>query len=177
MWLTNQLCLKRPITKPDAVKDGRKTNSPDRKAATPMRMSSALNDKEQRQASRGNKDSGIWSRPVARLLGTKSRRRFTKLEKRSPAIAMLPARAPVVASRPSNGAAAVVRATETNAPRTVFEGPSNRRRSRNLKPPSIGCESRSPQTFFTRTGEPLAMLNNTSSFSISTICIDSGVST
>jgi hypothetical protein len=41
-------------------------------------------------SSSGTRASGIWSRPVARLLGAVPKRRLTKLEAASPSIAPAP---------------------------------------------------------------------------------------
>jgi quercetin dioxygenase-like cupin family protein len=43
-------------------------------------MSVCVSGSQPMQGSRGSSDSGIWSRPVARLLGGRLKRRFTKLE-------------------------------------------------------------------------------------------------
>src|SRR5215472_14738164 len=50
-------------------------------------MSAAVKASSSRHASNGNNASGIWSRPLARLLVGMPNRRLQKLEKRSPAIA------------------------------------------------------------------------------------------
>src|SRR5664280_2024457 len=59
--------------------------------------------------------------PSSQALGGKFRRRFTKLENKSPAIAALAAMAPIVGSRPIRGAPAVVMRIEVRMPRMVFE--------------------------------------------------------
>ena len=85
---------------------------------------------------------------------------------------MPPARAPITGSRPNNGAATVVNTTEAEAPRIVFDGPNIRRPSMNRAPASIGCENRSRNPLFIKTGVPLAMLSSTISFAIRTGCIN-----
>src|SRR5271155_2594496 len=68
-------------------------------------MSAAVNANRSRQASRGRSDSGIWSRPLARLLDGRLRRRLQKLEKRSPAIAKLPTKRPIFQPEADEGRA------------------------------------------------------------------------
>src|SRR5664280_3325418 len=108
------------------------------------------------QARSGNSDSGIWSRPTALLLGCKPRRRFRKLENRSPAIAMVDTTKPSFNVRPSSDAQADVTKIETRIPRTVFEVPKSGRPSTNLMFPSRGHEQYSPRTFLATTGAPFA---------------------
>jgi hypothetical protein len=143
---------------------------PTKKIEAQVKISSIVSGKIDRQTSRGNKHSGIWSRPVTRLLGAKLKRRFIKLENKSPAIAILPMRVPVTAAKPSKGATAVVNATETSTPRLVFAGPNSGRRSKNKRSPTIGCENRLPKAFFARTGAPFAMVNKTINFVSKTSC-------
>src|SRR5450756_648316 len=122
-------------------------------------MSRAVNVNTWPQASSGNRDSGIWSRPTARLLGCKPRRRFKKLERRSPAIAVVATTKPIFNVRPSSGAQADVMKIETRIPRTVFEAPKSGRPSTNLMFPSRGHEQEVPKIFLATTGEPFAMVS------------------
>jgi hypothetical protein len=101
-------------------------------------ISAAVSASKLRQASNGNNDSGTWSRPLARLLDGRPSRRLQKLEKRSPAIAKLPTRSPVVQPRPMSGAPAVVATTASTTPRIVFERPNTGRPSANVRLPSSG---------------------------------------
>jgi hypothetical protein len=94
--------------------------------------------------------------PSAWLLGGKFRRRFTKLENKSPAIAAPATIAPIVRSRPISGALAVVMRTEIKIPRMVFDGPNNGRPSKNMVPASSGKEKRGPKIFFATIGVPFA---------------------
>ena len=66
------------------------------------------------------------------------KRRFRKLEKRSPAIAALPTTAPIFHSNPTIGAHADVTRIDSTTPRIVFDGPSRCRPSRYLIPKSSG---------------------------------------
>ena len=78
------------------------------------------------------------ARPVARLLAGRRKRRFRKLEKRSPAIAALPTTAPIFHSNPTIGAHADVTKIDNTTPRIVFYGPSKCRPSKYLTPQSRG---------------------------------------
>ena len=77
-----------------------------------------------RQTRSGNKDSGIWSSPLALLLIGNCIRRFKKLEKRSPDIAAPPISAPILYPSPTNRAPIAVTSTERSTPRTVFDAPN-----------------------------------------------------
>jgi hypothetical protein len=74
------------------------------------------------------------------LLGGKSRRRFKKLENRSPAIAVVATAKPIFNVRSSSGAQIDVMTIETKMPRMVFEAPNSGRPSTNLVFPSRGHE-------------------------------------
>ena len=93
---------------------------------------------------------------AARLLGAQRKRRFRKLEKRSPAIAALPITKPICQSKPRIGAARDVASIANKAPRMVFDLPNIGCPSNNLTPPSIGWLKRWPKSLLTITGVPFA---------------------
>jgi hypothetical protein len=142
-----------------------------KKTPTPSAMSGIVNESASRHASIGNRDSGNLSSPRARLLDGKFRRRFTKLENKSPAIAAPATIAPIVRSRPISGAIAVVIRTEIKIPRMVFDGPSHGRPSKNMVPASSGKEQRGPKIFFATIGVPLASVAKTNNCRICRSCI------
>jgi hypothetical protein len=136
-------------------------------------ISNALNERALRQARSGNRDSGTWSSPIALLLAVSLRRRFKKLEKRSPAIAALPTSAPILNPRPTKYALTMVSRTERRIPRMVFDAPNKGSPSLHLAPLSRGRENRSPKIFFATTGVPFASIIRNSSRVITQSCIPS----
>ena len=134
-------------------------------------VSKAVSEKGRRHASSGNSDSGTWSNPIALLLGGSFIRRFKKLEKRSPAIAVLPTIAPVLHPRPDKYAPITVAKTERRIPRIVFDAPNKGCPSRHMTSPSRGRENRLPKTFFATTGIALASTTSNSSRVITQSCI------
>src|SRR5579863_4628548 len=123
--------------------------------------STMVNERALRHASIGKSDSGTWSSPIAWLLGGKLRRRFTKLENKSPAMAAAAAIAPMLAGSPISGAQAVVTRIDASTPRTVFDGPNRGRPSASVMPPSTGQEKRDAKIFLAASGVPLASADNT----------------
>ena len=103
-------------------------------------MSTAVNERGSWQASSGNSDSGIWSRPIAWPLDWKPSRRFKKLESKSPAIAVVATSKQILNVKPISGAQADVMKIETRIPRMVFEVPNSGRPSMNLMFASSGHE-------------------------------------
>ena len=136
-----------------------RTTSPPKNTPTQMAMSKTDNDSAPRQTRAGKSDSGIWSSPVARLLGRRFKRRFTKLERRSPAIAAPPIATPMFQPSPSSGADAAVRTSESTIPRMVLDLPNSGLPSTSSTPPSSGYANRCPKSLAAITGVPFAMAN------------------
>ena len=97
------------------------------------------------------------------LLEARCSLRFTKLEKRSPAMAKVAIRAPASHPSPINAAQMDVAKTETTMPRMVFEGPNIGWPSTKSPPPSSGRANATPRSFLATTVVPLATASKISS--------------
>lgn len=86
----------------------------------------------------GSRLSRTWSRPGAWPPEASPSRRLMKLVRLSPSNAPRENTSPVVESRPSIHAQAIVIGIEKRKPRQVFEGPKRGRPSRNRNPQSNG---------------------------------------
>src|SRR5450631_726977 len=148
-----------------------KMSSPIKNKPTPSTTSAAVSDSAARHASSGSGDSGTWSSPSAWLLGGKSKRRFTKLEHRSSTMAAAAAIAPMLKSRLSSGALAVVTETDNMIPRMVFDGPNRGLPWKSVRPASNGRAKDCPKIFLATTGVPLASVNKTIACTIGKRCI------
>jgi len=145
-----------------------------KKSATTTTISRTVNPSIGWQANTGNRDSGIWSRPIAWLLEGSFILRFKKLEKRSPVMAIIATTTPIFHSSPINGANAVVNMIENKIPRIVFEDPKRGCRSKKMTPPSRDWAKSLPDSFFTITGIPFATVSRTSSCRINIGCMADG---
>lgn len=92
--------------------------SPAKNTKVITKTSSQLRPKLLLQMALGNRLSGIWSIPVARALGGRPSRRLTKLDKRSPIIAVPPTTKPM--SQPLNSSRDYGRPNRTDHPTHSF---------------------------------------------------------
>ena len=97
--------------------------------------------------------------------------RFTKLEKRSPAMAKVATRVPTSHPSPISTAQMDVANTDTTMPRMVFEGPNMGWPSTKRAPPSSGRANAAPRSFLAPTAVPLATTSRISSCSNKEPCI------
>ena len=105
------------------------------------------------------------------LLEARRSLRFTKLEKRSPAMAKVAIKAPASPPRPISAAQMDVADTDTTIPRMVFEGPNMGCPSTKRAPPSSGRANATPRSFLATTAIPLATTSKISSCSNKEPCI------
>ena len=82
------------------------------------------------------------------LLEARCSLRFTKLEKRSPAMAKVAIRVPTSHQSPISAAQMDVANTDTTMPRMVFEGPNIGWPSTKRAPPSSGRANATPRSFW-----------------------------
>ena len=105
------------------------------------------------------------------LLEARCSLRFTKLEKRSPAMAKVATRVPIPHPRPINSAQMEVAKTDSTMPRMVFEGPNMGWPSTKRAPPSSGRAKATPRSFLAATAVPLATTSRISNCSSKEPCI------
>src|SRR6476620_3372942 len=98
--------------------------------------------------------------------------RFTKLEKRSPAMAKVATRVPTSHPSPISAAQMDVANTDTTMPRMVFDGPKMGSPSKKRAPPSSGRPNAVPSSFLATTAVPLATTSRISSCSNNEPCIN-----
>ena len=110
------------------------------------------------------------------LLEARCSLRFTKLEKRSPAMAKVATRAPTSHPSPISAAQMDVANTDTTMPRMVFEGPNMGWPSTKRASPSSGRANVTPRSFLATTAVPLATTSRISSCSNKEACITAPLS-
>ena len=101
--------------------------------------------------------------PGRPAVGARPSRRFTKLDSKSPAMAVVATNSPIPNPRPITGAPNVVTNSEATTPRMVLEGPNSGRPSTNWVLPSSGVAQVSPRILLAITGEPFASESRSSS--------------
>ena len=106
------------------------------------------------------------------LLEARCSLRFTKLEKRSPAMAKVAIRVPTSHPRPISAAQMDVANKDTTTPRMVFDGPNMGSPSTKRAPPSSGRPNATPRIFLATTAAPLATTSRISSCSNNEPCIN-----